>query len=108
MTCLLPTPSLWRRLDRRRADQKRLGPLSQRKHDISRILAPAGRIRTVFLLVFIVLGLGAWALYDVARLEQAQPIVAGLALLAIMVFMSSAVAYLNRVLLYSQNTPRKP
>ena len=76
--------------------------------DISRILAPAGRIRTGFLLVFIVLGLGAWALYDVARLEQAQAIVAGLALLAIIVFIGSAVPYWNRVLLYSQGIQRKP
>jgi hypothetical protein len=76
--------------------------------DISRILAPAGRMRTGFLLVFIVLGLGAWALYDVTRLEQAQTIVAGLALLAIIVFIGSAVPYWNRVLLYSQGIQRKP
>jgi hypothetical protein len=70
--------------------------------DISRILAPAGRMRTGFLLTFIVLFLGAWALYDVARLEQAQTIVAGLALLAVIVFIGSAVPYWNRVLRYSQ------
>jgi hypothetical protein len=76
--------------------------------DISRFLAPAGRIRTGFLLVFIVLGLGAWALYDVARLEQAQAIVAGLALLAIVLFIGSAVPYWNRILLYAQGIQPKP
>ena len=76
--------------------------------DISRILAPSGRMRTGFLVVFIVLSLGTWALYDVARLEQVQAIVAGLALLAVIVFMGSAVPYWNRVLLYSQGIQHKP
>ncbi|MBA3823320.1 MAG: hypothetical protein H0X24_05345 [Ktedonobacterales bacterium] len=76
--------------------------------DIRRILAPAARIRTVYLLTFIVLSLGAWALYDVAQLAHAQALVAGLALLGILVFLGSAVPYWNRVLLYAQGTPRKP
>ncbi len=76
--------------------------------EIRRILAPAARIRTGFLLAFVVLIVGAWALYDVAQLAHAQTLVAGLALLVIMLFMGSAVPYWNRVLRYAQGSPRKP
>jgi hypothetical protein len=79
---------------------------AEENRDIARILAPAGRMRAALSAIFIGLSLGTWALYDVVRRAHAQGIVAGLALLAIFVFIGSSVPYWNQVLLYARGEKR--
>jgi hypothetical protein len=79
---------------------------AEENRDITRILVPGGRIRAVLSAGFIVLSLGTWAFYDVVQRAQAQGIVAGIALVAILVFIGSSVPYWNQVLLYARGEQR--
>lgn len=75
---------------------------AEENRDIGLILTRSARMRPVLGAVFIVLSLGTWALYDGVQSAHVQGLVAGLALLAILVFMASSVPYWNHVLLYAR------
>lgn len=79
---------------------------AEENRDITRILVPAGRIRTVLSAGFIVLSLGTWGFYDLVQSALAQGIVAGTALVAILVFIGNSVPYWNQVLLYAREEQR--
>jgi len=76
--------------------------------DIARVLAPQGWVRAALNVVFVVLSLCAWALYDVLRLGQVPFIVALLAFISIIVFVSSSVPYWNQLLAYARGEHRSP
>jgi hypothetical protein len=70
---------------------------------VLRAVAGMLRARLALTVLPIVLYLGAWALYDVARLAQVRTIVAGLSLLAIVIVIGGTVPYWNRVLRYARS-----
>jgi hypothetical protein len=82
--------------------------LADENRDITRVLAPHYRVRAVLGAVIVVLGLFAFAFYDVLRLGQAQFVIALLAFALIIVFISSSVPFWNRVLAYARGEYRSP
>ena len=76
--------------------------------DVARVLAPQGWFRDALNVVFVVLSLCAWALYDALRLGQAQFIVALVAFISIIVFVGSSVPYWNQLLAYARGERRIP
>ena len=76
--------------------------LSEENRDVVRALMPQNRLRASLGAVLIVASLGAWALYDVLRLEQVQFFVALVALVGIILSLGSSVPYWNRILAYSR------
>jgi hypothetical protein len=76
--------------------------LGEENRDLVGALRSLSRMRAVLSAVIIVTSLGAWALYDVLRLEQVAFVVALVATVFIIVFLGSSVPYWNRVLAYSR------
>ncbi len=74
----------------------------EENRDVARALTPLDGVRAVLSAAILVLCLAAWALYDVLRLEQAQIVVALVALVALVVFLGSSVPYWNRILAYAR------
>jgi hypothetical protein len=82
--------------------------LADENRDMTRVLAPQGWFRAALDVVFVVLSLCAWALYDALRLGQAQFIVALVAFISIIVFVGSSVPYWNQLLAYARGERRTP
>ncbi len=82
--------------------------LADENRDVARVLAPQGWLRAALAVVFVVLSLCAWALYDTLRLGQAQFIVALVAFIGIIVFVGSSVPYWNQLLAYARGERRSP
>ena len=82
--------------------------LADENRDMTRVLAPQGWFRAALDVVFVVLSLCAWALYDALRLGQAQFIVAIVAFISIIVFVGSSVPYWNQLLAYARGERRTP
>jgi hypothetical protein len=79
----------------------------EENRDVARALTPLDGVRAALSAAILVLCLAAWALYDVLRLEQAQIVVALVALVALIVFLGSSVPYWNRVLAYARGEYNK-
>jgi hypothetical protein len=76
--------------------------LVEENRDVTRALAPYGRVRTVLGVIIIVFCICAWAFYDPLHLAQVQIFVALLALVGIIVFTGSSVPYWNQLLAYAE------
>lgn len=79
----------------------------EENRDVTRALTPLNGVRAVLSAAILVLCLAAWALYDVLRLEQAQIVVALIALVALVVFLGSSVPFWNRILAYARGEYNK-
>ena len=79
----------------------------EENRDIARALTPLNWVRAAISTIILVLCLAGWALYDVLQLEQAQIVVALVALIAITLFLGSSVPYWNRVLAYARSDYKK-
>ena len=81
--------------------------LPEENRDVARALTPLTWVRAALSTTILVFCLAGWALYDALRLEQAQVVVALVALIAITLFLGSSVPYWNRVLAYARGDYKK-
>jgi hypothetical protein len=84
--------------------------LGEENRDLVGALRPLSRMRAALSAVIIVASLGAWALYDLLRLEHEAFVIALVATVLIIAFLSSSVPYWNRVLAYTRGEyqPQRP
>jgi hypothetical protein len=80
--------------------------LLEENREIARLLAPHRRGRGVLIGALVALCFGAGALYDVARLGQAQLAIALVALGAVVGLVGSSVPVWNRLLAYARHETR--
>jgi len=72
--------------------------LAEENRNVHNRLASYDRFRGVLVVVLALLSLLAWALYDVLRLEQVQLIVALVAFVGCIIFISSSIPFWNQFL----------
>jgi hypothetical protein len=76
--------------------------LTDENREIHDLLASQDRFRGVIVIILAVLSLLAWALYDVLRLGLVQLIVALVAFVGCVIFVSSSIPFWNQFLNYAQ------
>jgi hypothetical protein len=72
--------------------------LDEENRSVHNRLASYDRFRGVLVVILAILSLLAWALYDVLRLEQAQLVVALVAFVGCIIFISSSIPFWNQFL----------
>jgi hypothetical protein len=77
--------------------------LPEENREIVSLLAANRQVRGLLIVAVVVLCAGAWALYDVARLGEAQLAIALVALGVIVGFVASSVPVWNRLLAHARD-----